>query len=314
LDHPNQRQGFLVSATVHVVVMTLLLNRPSGPPPKIEPKPSDEELRRAPRVMLPPPEVLRQLAPRSPLPSPSPQLPAPSARPEDRPKDRISIGPPSEERAKGPLILRREDDLTAVPKGRPNAVPSPAPSEAPRTAAEPRDQLEPRQDPSPPGLTLPPGAGTLPRGQDGARSRENEERPSIASSLRNLERRLQDVGPRGVPGGTGQQIGPLHFDPEGADFTAWINHFKNEVYRNWIPPQAALWGYRGGHVDFEFTVERNGKVSSILMLKSSGTDSLDRAAYNALFASRLLALPADYAPERLTINVSFYYGDERRRS
>ena len=67
------------------------------------------------------------------------------------------------------------------------------------------------------------------------------------------------AGPRGVESGTGQQMGPLFFDPQGADFTAWINHFKNEVYRNWIVPPSVALGARG-HVDLEFRVERDGRV------------------------------------------------------
>jgi TonB family protein len=130
--------------------------------------------------------------------------------------------------------------------------------------------------------------------------------------LRNLERRLGDMGAGGLGGATGQQMGPLFFDPEGADFTAWINHFKNEVYRNWIVPQVALLGVRSGHVDFEFAVERDGTLADLKMLKSSGTPALDRAAANALIGSRFLRLPSDFRPSRVTMQVSFYYGQEPR--
>ncbi len=73
----------------------------------------------------------------------------------------------------------------------------------------------------------------------------------------------------------------------GADFTVWINHFKNQIYRNWNVPQSVLLGYRG-HVDFEFTLERDGSMSALRMLKSSGTSSLDRAARNSLTASTFM--------------------------
>jgi hypothetical protein len=48
-------------------------------------------------------------------------------------------------------------------------------------------------------------------------------------------------------------MGALFFDPQGADFTLWINRFKDEVYRNWNIPEAANLGAARGHVDFEFT-------------------------------------------------------------
>lgn len=254
------------------------------------------------RVILPPPEVLRQILP--------PRLqprPAPTPAPPPEAKDRISIGPPSTERAKGPLLLRPEDDLTAVAKGTPQAAPTPPPAggEAARQGT-PSDTKEKQASE---GLRLPPGMGTAPRGEDGARKGTAGARePSIASSLKNLERRIQDAGSVGVPSGTVQRTGPLMFDPEGADFTVWINHFKNEVYRNWIVPQPALLGFRG-HVDVEFTVERNGSLSNLQMLKSAGTPALDRAAVNALLGSRFLPLPADYGPPRVTMTVTFYYNE-----
>ena len=108
-------------------------------------------------------------------------------------------------------------------------------------------------------------------------------------------------------------MGPLFFDPEGADFTSWINHFKNEVYRNWIVPEAALFGFRG-HVDFEFSVERNGHLTGLKLVLPSGTVALDRAAQNALLGSRLLPLPEDFAPPSVTMRVTFFYNEGPRGS
>jgi TonB family protein len=106
----------------------------------------------------------------------------------------------------------------------------------------------------------------------------------------------------------GQNIGGFYFDPQGADFTLWIQHLKDDVYRNWILPQTALLGSRG-HVNFEFVIEEDGTMSSLRMLKSSGTDSLDHAARRALADSRCLRLPRDYGPRRLTLQVTFYYNE-----
>lgn len=316
----DQRQGFLVSATVHLLILTLLSSTEVlGPSPK-KAAPEDPSQQVIARVMLPPAEVLRQLVPRPPRPPAPPPAPVPAPTPppaEARAKDKISIGPPSTERAKGPLELRREDDLTAIPKGRPNAAPTPPPTPPPAAAADAGRAAETAGTDAPGagGLRLPEGLGGLQRsGDDGLRGQRGAASPSIASSLRNLERRLQDSGPAGLPTGTGgQQMGPLFFDPEGADFTVWINHFKNEVYRNWIVPQPALMGFRG-HVDIEFTVERDGRMSAIRMLKSAGTPALDRAALNALQGSLLMRLPADYGPPRITMQVTFFYNEGPRES
>jgi TonB family protein len=99
----------------------------------------------------------------------------------------------------------------------------------------------------------------------------------------------------------------LHFDPKGADFTAWVRHMKNEVYRNWIMPQAALQGIRG-HVDIELTVERDGRAT-VRIVKTSGALTLARAAQNAVASSRFLPLPADYEPPRVTMTIGFFYNE-----
>ena len=297
----DQRQGFLMSAIAHLMIMMALITRVEG---KKDKKVAAELSPSARRIFLPPASVLRQLAPppaRPVAPVPRPTPPPPQAKA----KDRISVGPPSLERAKV-LELRREDDLTKVPKGKPNAVPSPPQPEVvaqatPAPTSGARDEIRTAE-----GLRLPPGLGRDTSGADGARAGGAVPRPSLAESLRNLERRLGEDGPRGIESGTGQQMGSLFFDPEGADFTRWIQHFKTEIYRNWIVPQAAIMGF-GGHVDIEFVVERDGSLSNVRMVKSSGTAALDRAAQNSLVASRFLPLPNDYGPPRLTINVTFFY-------
>jgi protein TonB len=299
----DQRQGFLMSAIVHLMIMMALINRLATREKAKEPMARLGPVKE--HIFLPSRELLRQLAPpparRTPAPAPTP----PPA--QARPKDRISIGPPSTDRAKV-LELRREDDLTKVPKGNPNAVPSAPPTPAPQVAAAspapvPGTGAEIRR---PEGLRLPSGLNGAAPADGGSRAGGASPRPTLAESLRNLDQRLADVGPRGIESGVGQQMGPLFFDPEGADFTVWINQFKNEVYRNWIVPQAALLGFRG-HVDLEFSVERDGTLTDLKMLKSSGTPALDRAAANALMGSRLLPLPRDFGPPRVTMQVTFFY-------
>ena len=203
------------------------------------------------------------------------------------------------------MVLRREDDLTKAPKGRPNAPPAPAATAASR-ARDSRRLRRPwrhrgacRGAPGVAGregLRLPPGprAARCRAGDEGQRGRRPARRAreparSVGSGRRRLARRLRATRSLGIPTGTGQGIGGLYFDPQGADFTLWVTAFKDEVYRNWIVPQSALLGGARGHVDFEFTVERNGSMSALRMLKSSGTHALDRAAQYALIEQPLPA-------------------------
>jgi TonB family protein len=308
VERIDTRQGFLISALAHLGIIMLVASRPVTAPKSESQKP-EEAPRVAQRVFLPPPSVLRQVVPIPPPATAAPRPAPPAPTPAPQTKDRMSIGPPVDARQKGPLILRREDDLTQVPKGRPDAVPEAATPPPPAVTPPDPARAAGVDRTGTPGLRLPPGLGQdLPRGTEGSPGKPGESRPSIANSLRTLDQRLRTSGPIGLESGTGRQMGPLFFDPQGADFTAWVNHFKNEVYRNWIVPQPALMGFRG-HVDLEMTVERDGSLSNVRILKSTGTQALDRAAQNALVGSRFLPLPSDFAPERVTIQVTFFYNE-----
>ena len=311
----DQRQSFLISSIVHLLFLMIVVSRP--PKPRAAREVTPEELERRQVVVLPPAAELRKLIPMQPRPArppaQRPAQPAPTPPPPGL-KDRISVGPPSDVRSKGPMILRREDDLTKAPKGRPDGAPSPPPQQAPPATPSPAPSQARAASgggpdtPERPGLRLPPGLGQTPPGQEGRRGKVGPEEPPIASSLRSFERDSRNAGNLGIPGGTGQQMGPLFFDPEGADFTSWINHFKDEVYRNWIVPQPALLGFRG-RVELEFSVERGGAMTGLRLLRSAGMPALDRAAQNALIGSKFLPLPSDFGPPRVTMRVTFFYNE-----
>jgi protein TonB len=317
----DQRQGFLVSAILHLTLLMVLIAHPLTSHKKDEIDLST--LERKDLVFMPHEALLRQMAPKlppgaRPRPIPAPTPPPAPDQPKPQAKDRISVGPPSELRSKGPMVLHRDDDLTKVPKGQ---MTPPAPAPTAPTPPPPADSRASEAQvaqkgggapeiPGRQGLRLPPGLlnGETPRGDEGRKASPGPLGPAMEGAMDSVVRRMQKDAQLGLPSGNGQNQAGLYFDPQGADFTLWINTFKNEVYRNWIVPQTALFGFRG-HVDFEFTVERNGSMSGLRLLKSSGTASLDRAAQNALSASRWLPLPDDYGPPRVTMQVSFFYNE-----
>jgi TonB family protein len=344
----DQRQGFLVSAIIHLTLLMLLSVVPNSPrsPNEID----VNSLERKDLVFLPPAAVLRQLAPAlpQPVPAPTPSPAKPPLEPKEPPspppqtaqqappkKDRISVGPPSDVRLKGPMILHRDDDLTKVAKGS-TSLPTPPPpaptSRAPERPGTPRPEPAEGQQglqarAGQPGLRLPPGLfGERPAGtgaQAGRTGRQAENQPSGTSgdqlagtsidrsaqqAVDRLSQRIDQNARLGLPTGTGKSIGGLYFDPQGADFTLWVQRFKDEVYRNWIVPTAAEFGFRG-HVDFVFVVERNGSISDLRMEKSSGTPAFDKAAQFALTSSKWDSLPDDYGPPRITMRVTFFYNE-----
>ena len=312
----NSRQGFLVSAIVHLTLLMILLSRP----PAEKTKPTDDlSSARMAKVFVPPAETLRQVLPptalrRMPRPAPTPppaQPPSPSA------KDRISIGPPIPMQQKGPLILRKEDDLTKVAKGRPDAVPSPQAPAPPVPTPEPSrtanaGSTQPKA-PGAEGLRLPPGLGRdMQRGKDGSKGETNPMGPSIASQVPEfVDRQIASNESLGLASGTGQQMGPLFYDPMGADFTVWLNHMKNEFFRNWVPPPSFLVRPSANTV-VRLVVERDGTLSTDELLASCHNPGLDKAVRNAFQSSLLLPLPADYRPPRFPITITIIFINEER--
>jgi protein TonB len=281
--------GMAVSAFIHMLILALavqaIVHAPEAPRPAAAHTPS------ANAVFLPPPAQVRKMLGLRPLPAPRPTPPPPGA------KDRISIGAAAPMRPPERLELHRDDDLTKIAKGLPTASQAPRPS-----IPEP---APPAPAPRPAGALLADNGRLSPTPLTAGRP------GPIQASLQRFEAsasRVGDPGPLGAVTGTGGQMGPLFFDPQGADFTEWVQRFKNEVYRNWILPPSAALGIGGGEVDFEFVVDRNGRMTDVRLLESSGTGSLDRAARNALVASLLLPLPKDFAPDTVTMKVGFVYG------
>jgi len=189
------------------------------------------------------------------------------------------------------MELRQGQDLSAVHKGRSDGIGAGSEGSAAGssgTAAAPQAAQAPVQS------TAPRGAGL--------------QAPSLADTLRHLDQRIAADAARGTTSGTTQELGALHFDPQGADFTRWVEHLQNEFYRNWIVPQAVLLGFHG-RVDIQFTVERDGRVSELQVIRSSGVPALDRSTANAILGSRLWPLPADYAPTSITFTASVFYNE-----
>ena len=237
----NQRQGFLVSAILHLTILMILISRPPSPARNLD-KIDPRTLERRDVVLLSPSQ-LRQLLPqprRPATPAPTP-APAPTPPPSQA-KDRISVGPPSDVRQKGPMILRREDDLTKAPKGEMSpalAAPQLPVAPTPATAETAEKAAGVAQRPGRQGLRLPPGLlGQQPRGEEGVRPLPGPIGPSIEGAVEGVTRRAQRESRAGIPTGTGQNLGGLYFDPQGADFTLWISRFSRGMGGLWASSEA----------------------------------------------------------------------------
>ena len=280
--------GIAISTILHGLIIALVVDvaivrAPADPKPAVAPLPSKNT------VFMPPPAQVRRMLGLPPRPAPVATPPPPSA------KDRISIGPPSEVRRER-IELHRDDDLTKFAKGSATGSSAPPPVEA---APTPPPTHMVRDG----GVSLGEGGRPAPTP---VRAGSVPLQGPIHAALERFETTAVSPGALGVASGTGGKMGPLDFDPQGADFTLWVQRFVNEVYRNWILPPSAVMGLPG-EVPIEFVVDREGKILEARILESSGVGAYDRAARNALLASRFFPLPKDYRPDTVTMRATFIY-------
>jgi TonB family protein len=132
----------------------------------------------------------------------------------------------------------------------------------------------------------------------------------LGSSLRNLQRYLQDENFNNQKGGLADSDPDIQFDSKGVDFGPWLRRFVAQVKRNWFIPQAA-WTLKG-HVVIQFYVLRDGTILDIRVVGASAIDSFNTAAFNALKMSNpTMQLPAEYPTDRVFFTVTFHYNEDR---
>ena len=119
---------------------------------------------------------------------------------------------------------------------------------------------------------------------------------------------LEDYLPVAEKGGNpwGDNSSSFFFDTKGYDFGKYGKIVQKEVRKNWYPPKAAYMGVKGV-VLFRFYIERDGSVTELEMLQSSGIPSFDRAARNAIEgASPFPSLPEGFSEQRVGVQFGFY--------
>ena len=129
-----------------------------------------------------------------------------------------------------------------------------------------------------------------------------------------LSSALRDVGryvPEQIfdnPQGGGQFGEAIQFDTKGVEFGPWVRRFLAQVRRNWFIPYAAM--SLRGHVSVSFNVHKNGSISDIAVVASSGIEAFNNSSFNAIAASNpTLALPPEYPADRAFITITFYYNE-----
>jgi len=77
---------------------------------------------------------------------------------------------------------------------------------------------------------------------------------------------------------------------------AWVNQHK--VY-----PEEARKRGESGEVSVRFTVDREGHVLDVALVRSAGSERLDAAAHDLLRGARLPSFPPEMSQHRVTVTM-----------
>jgi len=152
--------------------------------------------------------------------------------------------------------------------------------------------------------------------------------PSQASAAGVVDWRnaIREAGRAATQGGGGDGIdlariggdkgfaeqGPLSFETQWYDWGDYAQSMVSKIRVNWYAnmPQIIRTGMKGV-VTIRFTIHRDGRISDITTLESSGVPPYDQAARKAIeLSSPLKPLPADFPNPTERVTCMFYYNME----
>jgi TonB family protein len=322
-DGPRQRKAAVLSVLVHVVIIGLLLAVPDG---WNEPPPREREHHTIVTPLVEPPTELTQRAP--------------NKKPVSKEFDSVA-----ELERKSLQVPQGAPSST-----RPRAFRPEAPQPPPQKASAPLPEA-PKFDTAPPKVEVPQIAQATPQIEPVERPKivlENPAAPpppvapgqskiaipnaSVDQAIREAIKSTPSGGlavgdlDLGGPGGVGPGINlppapgasasnlELLSNPQGVDFRPYLMQILAAVRRNWMAvyPESARLGRRG-RVSIQFAIARQGSVPKLVIVGSSGTEALDRAAVAGISASNPFPpLPSDYKGERIALQFNFAYNMPKR--
>lgn len=112
------------------------------------------------------------------------------------------------------------------------------------------------------------------------------------------------------------RVGPYEItsDTMGVDFGPYLQQVVHAVKVNWyqiIPPSAEAPLYKKGKVTIEFDILKNGQVTGMHYVFTSGDVALDRAAYGGItYSNPFPPLPKEFGGQHLGLRFTFYYNPD----
>jgi TonB family protein len=88
----------------------------------------------------------------------------------------------------------------------------------------------------------------------------------------------------------------------------------HKVKKTWyklIPDSARAPILKKGKVRIEFVILKDGKITGMRLVSTSGDVALDRGAWGGITASKFPPLPKEFAGQYLAVRFAFYYNPEK---
>ena len=122
-----------------------------------------------------------------------------------------------------------------------------------------------------------------------------------------------DVGQLGGDKGWTATEGPISFETSWYDWGEYAESMVSRIRVHWYAemPMPLLQTGMKGVVIIRFTIHRDGRITDVTILSSSGVPPYDFAAKKAIeLASPLNPLPADFPKETEHVTAGFFYNTE----
>ena len=271
--------------------------------------------------------------------------PAPQDVPITRFVELMKQNPQDFVEAPGPAIERAPLNAPLSDKNRKASMPEPTGDQPTRRPGDggglytpPSAPAGPRQSaraPSPGAQTQPQGApatdattGSALTAPSDASLVYREPTQAAATGMVDWRNAIREAGRVAGGGGDGIDLarvggevgfaeqGPLSFETQWYDWGDYAQSMVSKIRVNWYAnmPQIIRTGMKGV-VTIRFTIHRDGRISDITILNSSGVPPYDQAARKAIeLSSPLRALPADFPGSYERVTCMFYYNMEIPRT
>lgn len=224
----------------------------------------------------------------------------PEVKPEPEPKPEEPTKPPKEIREEDipPLDEELETDinqLEAVPSERSHDKPKERKADKPGESAP----VQPEESDTQPIEQQDEAPVELPK-VEAPKKLTKEELEKILNSKRVIDKYARE-------GGTPDGEDYVSMQYVKIKYQSYFYKFSRRLYQVWAYPRQAAFRGEQGIVRISFTISRNGMISGINVIQSSGYPDLDKEAVMALKKTAGVPLPKSYELNFLKVDAYFQY-------